>query len=137
MRSPELTPDPAILGTSFAARLNARQVSEAVQRYAPDAVLMAHNGDILRGREGIASYWSNLAGPGFGSLSLQPLRAATTDAMAYETGIYVLRLTTGGAPTVSTGHFVTVFKRGDDGTWGVVYDVLNELPEATRPQSKS
>jgi ketosteroid isomerase-like protein len=131
-RSALLTPDPSALGLSFAARLNARRVGEAVQRYAPDAVLMAPNGDILSGRESIEKYWTDLVAHGFDGLSVQPLRASTSDAVAYETGTYELRLGEGAAPTTSTGHFVTVFKRTDDGTWRVVYDVLNELPQAIR-----
>jgi ketosteroid isomerase-like protein len=137
-RSALLTPDPSALGLSFAARLNARRVSEAVQRYAPDAVLMAPNGDILSGRESIEKYWNDLVAHGFDGLRLQPLRASASDAVAYETGTYELRLTEGASPTASTGHFVTVFKRSDDGTWRVVYDVLNELPQAiTAPASTS
>ena len=106
------------------------RVSEAVQRYAPDAVLMAHNGDILSNRDAIEKYWSNLVARGFGSLQLQPLRASTSDAVAYEMGTYELRLGAGPSATVATGQFVTVYKRADDGSWYVVYDVLNDLPRA-------
>jgi ketosteroid isomerase-like protein len=126
--SAQLTPDPSARGLSFAARLNARRVNEAVQRYAPDAVLMAPNGDILSGQKSIEKYWTDLVAHGFHGLSLHPLRASTSAPVAYETGTYELRLAEGAVPTTSTGHFVTVFKRSDDGTWRVVYDVLNELP---------
>lgn len=130
-----LSPDPSALGIPFAARLNAHRVGEAVQRYAEDAVLMAPNGDILRGRAAIEQYWTDLMAHGFLSLALQPFRSTSADSVAYEVGTYDLRMAAGSGSTVASGQFVTVYKRGEDGAWSVVYDVLNDLPQAPAPGS--
>jgi ketosteroid isomerase-like protein len=132
--SPRASSSPTFSGLAieFSKALNARRVGSAVARYAPDAVLMAPNGDILSGRTEIDHYWTALVADRFTSLTLQPFRSSVADAVAYETGTYELRLRRGGGPVVETGQFVTVYKRADDGTWRVVYDVLNNLPLGSR-----
>jgi ketosteroid isomerase-like protein len=131
---PRPSGSPAFSGRAaeFARALNARRVGSAVARYAPDAVLMAPNGDILSGRAEIDHYWTALVADRFTSLTLQPFRSSVADAVAYETGTYELRLRQSGGPVLETGQFVTVYKRAEDGTWRVVYDVLNNLPRGSR-----
>lgn len=102
--------------------------------YTDDALYLAPEGDIDRGRADIAAgfheFFERLRQQGRAArISFSSVDRGADDDVAYDIGYYEL-VTVAGRDTVgrSRGKFATVWKRGDDGAWRIHADSYSSVP---------
>jgi len=93
--------------------------------YAPDAVLMLEGAPDMSGKgaieQGTAAMMQD---PNFAlSFEADHVTVARSGDLAYETGTYTMTMSDADqGPVTTTGHYVDVWQKQDDGTWKVVVD---------------
>jgi uncharacterized protein (TIGR02246 family) len=136
--------------TDAQIRVAVARFTEAVNRgdweavaafYAEDAVLLAPNVPMARGRASIRDFFAGLQ-PMKPRLNISTERIVQPAAdIAYEYGTYTMRLTPPGRRTVTDlGKYVTIWRR-ISGQWRIVADTFNtttttEAEPASLPQLK-
>ena len=135
---------------------NAGGLPAILQTYAPDAVLLAANGQRLTGREAIAKYLRQVMDSGLRLLSLESVTCDAAGSLAYDSGR--LKYMPGGAPRNAPnqvspsasaglpgreveGNYLVVLRREKDGRWLIVQHafteaVMKSLLEDKRPLVK-
>jgi len=99
----------AALSTAF----NEKKLDELVALYADNSVFMPPNAPLLRGREPLKSFYSEMIGKGATELKLEPDEVAGHGPIAYEWGTYSLSFTNGRR---DRGKYLLVL-RNMAGTW--------------------
>ena len=99
----------ATLSTAF----NEKKLDELVALYADNSVFMPPNAPLLRGREPLKSFYSEMIGKGATELKLEPDEVAGHGPIAYEWGTYSLSFTNGRR---DRGKYLLVL-RNMAGTW--------------------
>jgi ketosteroid isomerase-like protein len=100
--------------------------------YAPDAIVMPPNEEVVRGRDAIASWFENF--PPFEGLQFNQVEFDGAGDIAYVYGTYSMIVTLPDAeePVPDRGKYIEIWRRQDDGSWKIVLDIFNSdlpLPE--------
>jgi ketosteroid isomerase-like protein len=114
--------------SSLQAAVAARDAERTAAFYAEDAVLMPVAEPIVEGRLAILEEWRHVYGiPGFTSSShLVAASLSTAGDLGYTRGTYESGMQgTGGRAVVERGKWVSVWKRGTDGSWRIIVDISN------------
>ncbi len=101
-------------------------LDEFVTFWADDAIFMPDDAPAARG-DTIRTTWEHLISmPGF-HLEWRATSAQVAEAgdMGYTIGTYELTVEQDGAPMVTVGKYVTLWKKQADGSWKVVVDCFN------------
>lgn len=132
------TPDTSTLATEAAAvHAQAQAWSEAIEDknlertlsfYAEDATyLPAGRPSVSTPAKRRALWIADLSLPGFAAHEVTTrIEVARSGDLAYQLGTYTLTLPgPDGQPAVSTGKFVVVWKKQDNGIWKAIVDIDN------------
>ena len=101
-------------------------LDEFVTFWADDAIFMPDDAPAARG-DSIRTTWDQLISmPGF-NLEWRATSAQGAEAgdIGYTIGTYELTVEQDGAPMVTIGKYVTLWKKQADGSWKVVVDCFN------------
>jgi uncharacterized protein (TIGR02246 family) len=118
----------------FTAALGRGDVAAVTEFYADDAVVLAPNAPMARGKEAIRTLFSGLTGQlGAPQLTLKTEQVNEAGDIAYEVGVYTLSAhPPGGGSLTDNGKYVVVWKRQGDASWKMAVDIWNtDSPPAT------
>ncbi|MFN7924228.1 MAG: DUF4440 domain-containing protein [Bryobacteraceae bacterium] len=111
---------------AFDARTAEQRIDGWVWWFAPDGKMVRRNGEVVEGHEAIRKYM----GPGLAekgaSLRWAPefAEASKSGDLGYTCGRSKYRgLDESGAVVESDGRYVTIWRRGPDGSWKVALDI--------------
>jgi len=93
--------------------------------FAEDGVMLARNGKLIKGRQGILERQKTaMSGvePGV-KVTVTTVDVWLDGDTAYETGKYKYEYKEKGKPGVDEGRYVTMWKRQKDGSWKLVMDM--------------
>lgn len=99
----------------LAAGINAKNVDGILALYAENSVFMPPNAPLLRGREPLKSFYTDLVSKA-SDLKMEPGEIAGHGPLAYESGSYTMNVGAGR----DRGKFLFVF-RNMGGTWRMEY----------------
>jgi ketosteroid isomerase-like protein len=104
--------------------------------FAPDGIMMPAGQDIIVGQPAIRGFLTKaFSAPGF-ALRWEPVDAAASGDLGYTYGISkVTRTGANGAPSISYGKYVTIWRKQRDRSWKIALDIGNAspAPEAKTP----
>jgi ketosteroid isomerase-like protein len=107
---------------SFAASVAAHDAAAFAAHVAPDAAFAAGSPRPQRGRDLIVRAWTPLIrGEGI-RLEWYPQRTTVVGDIAWSTGPALVEETKDGATVARLSTFESVWRRGADGSWQVVFD---------------
>jgi uncharacterized protein (TIGR02246 family) len=114
----------AALRLEYAAAANAGDANRLSRLYATDAIALWSDGMLLRGATEIQRYTNEALSsvPTGASVTLTPKRFEAAGQMASETGTFSEAQTADGQPG-STGVYVAIYTRSDDGVWRISMEV--------------
>lgn len=98
---------------ALSAAFNEKNVDKVLEFYAENSVFMPPNAPLLRGREPLKSFYSEMIEKGATRLQLEPDEVAGHGPIAYESGTYQVNYTNGGR---DRGKYLLVL-RNTGGTW--------------------
>jgi len=119
------------LSRQWAEADSMRDVARAVMFYAPDAVEMASNTPIVKGRDAIQRWYESwlLDPKNRIEFATETVEVAEAGDLAYERGTYRFFTKTGSGEDEDVGKYLTVWKKVD-GQWKVLADMANsDRPE--------
>ncbi len=95
--------------------------------YTLDAVLLAPNSPMVRGRQAIQGFFEAMRQQmGIPQLSLDTIQVQESGDVACEVGAYTMKLQPpGGEPASDRGKYVVVWNRQSDGSWKLAVDIWN------------
>lgn len=99
----------------LATHINAKNVEEILALYADNSVFMPPNAPLLRGREPLKSFYTDLVTK-VTDITLEPVDVAGHGPIAYESGTYTMNLGT----TRDRGKYLFVL-RNTGGKWRMEY----------------
>ena len=107
---------------AFAASVAEQDAGRFASFIDEDAVFLGATA--LRGREAVVEAWSVFFAEGGPKLEWQPeIVEVRPDGLGLSRGPYTLTTTTeGGAESSSSGQFMSIWRRGSDGSWKVLFD---------------
>jgi ketosteroid isomerase-like protein len=112
----------------LAAAFNAREVDKVIGFYADNSVFMPPNAPLLRGRDPLKSFYSDLIAKGATDLRLEPEEVSGHGPIAYESGSYSVTYADGARR--DRGKYVLVL-RNMNGTWRTEKTIWSsDLPPA-------
>jgi uncharacterized protein (TIGR02246 family) len=121
---------------AFISDWSGKDADRIAAHYTDDGNVIIPNSPVMTGRDAIGKAMKEaLADPNW-SLALQPVQVEVSRSgdLGYARGTYVLTATDQKSKKAVTekGRFVTVFRKGADGTWKAVQDINNaEAPAAS------
>jgi ketosteroid isomerase-like protein len=113
------------------AAVAARDLKRFAEGLAEDVVFVAEGAPLAVGRAAIATLWADLFKQGGPSLTWRPTLSyvASSGDLAYTEGEFLSRATgSDGKENTRRGRYVTVWRKGLDGTWRAVVDIGNRTP---------
>jgi ketosteroid isomerase-like protein len=120
--------------SSFALAANTGSLDSVTAVYTEDASLMPPGEPAVTGRESIRQYWGRVMDQYTLRYELGMDELEGRGDLAYQRGHYKLTASPkakGASAMSDRGKFVTVYRRGATGAWGVVIDMYNsDLPPA-------
>ncbi len=125
----------------FSAAYKNLDAAAVANLYTDDALYLAPDSDVMRGREKILANFSgffNSVKTGGGSLtiSFRILERRVSGDLGYDVGIYTLTQTgANGETRIRRGKFVVVVRRMTNGEWRFQVDAYNNLQNAPSSQS--
>ena len=117
----------------------ARDLDKLVGHYADDAVLMSPGGPASVGKDAIRSVLKPMVSDPAMTLKFQASKVDTSSSgdMGYTQGTYTLTMTDPQSKQLINDHgnYVTVYKKGADGSWKAVSDIASSAvpPPAPAP----
>lgn len=109
--------------SDITSAFNAKQLDKVLTQYADNSVFMPANAPLLRGREPLKSFYTELAGK-WTELRMEPEDVAGHGPLAYQSGTYTLT----GAEARDRGKYLIVM-RNMAGNWRVEYTAWSsDLP---------
>ncbi len=106
----------------FAAAFAKGDAAAVASHYTIAGQVLPPNGEPVRGREAIATFWKGVMDAGVKGVKLTVVEAEAHGGTAHEVGAYVL--TGEGGKTLDTGKYIVVWKR-DGGQWKIHRDIWN------------
>jgi ketosteroid isomerase-like protein len=98
----------------LAAAFNAKEVDKVIGFYADNSIFMPPNAPLLRGRDPLKSFYSDLIAKGATDLRLEPEEVSGYGPIAYESGTYSVTFANGASR--DRGKYLLVL-RNMGGTW--------------------
>lgn len=96
--------------------------------YAENAVILPQDAAEVRGHDAIIEFFEEL--PSMNEMSFKVIKIEGRLDMAYDYGGYQLVMTPeDGEPINDFGKYIEIWKRQDNGTWKVAWDIFNSIPE--------
>ncbi len=114
--------------TEWSRAAEGKDVEAILSFVADDAIFLPPDGPMLRGKEIIRRFWSELAETPDFSLSWEAADAVVSSAgdMGYTHGlVLVTRKDEEGNTDTERAKYVTIWKKQPDGSWQVVVDIWN------------
>jgi ketosteroid isomerase-like protein len=121
------------LAAAFAAAFNAKDAAGVAAFYTDDAVVMAPNVPMLKGRSDIEAYYKQGFSQGGGTMRLHPFESAASGSVAFEAGTSTLTIGNpsgqllpgaGGGGRTEAGKYVVIYKRVKN-EWKIAFDIFN------------
>ena len=124
--------DPALdkLAVAFAEAFNAKDAARVASFYAEDAIVMAPDQTMIRGRRNVEAYYVRGFRQDVSNFRLVPIESRITGSHAFEAGTSTLTERKGvsslGEPALVTtgGKYVVIYRRVN-GQWKIAYDIFN------------
>ena len=114
----------------LAAAFNAKQVDKLLEFYAENSVFMPPNAPLMRGREPLKSFYTNMIQRGATNLTLEPEEVSGYGPIAYEAGTYSVSFDKGER---DRGKYLLVL-RNMGGTWRAEKTIWSsDLPPSNQP----
>jgi uncharacterized protein (TIGR02246 family) len=122
---------------AFVKDWSGKDADRIAAHYTDDGIVMVPNTPMMTGKDAISKGMKEALGDPNWSLALQPAQVEVSKGgdLGYTRGTYVLTATDPASKKVATekGRFVTVFRKGADGSWKAVQDISNaEAPATTK-----
>lgn len=106
----------------FVAGVEKADVAAIGALYTDDAQALPPNSDVVKGRAAIQDMWKGVFDSGIASATLETSDVESQGSLAYETGLYQMKLKDG--KVADRGKYVVVWKRtGSD--WRIHRDIWN------------
>jgi ketosteroid isomerase-like protein len=116
--------------SEFAAAFNAKEIDKVLGFYSENSVFMPPNAPLLRGREPLKSFYTNMIEKGATNLTLEPSDVTGFGPIAYESGTYSISFDKGGR---DRGKYLIVL-RNTAGTWRTEKTIWSsDLPPVNQP----
>lgn len=110
----------------FTESLNGGNAAAVAAYYTDNAALLPPNASRIDGREGIQGAWQALIDADVRDVALNTQEVDVFGDVANEVGIITATIPSeDGGRVQFTGKYVTVWKRGRDGTWRLHRDIWN------------
>jgi uncharacterized protein (TIGR02246 family) len=112
---------------AFGEALKKGDTATSLRMYADDAIVLAPNSKVMKGRAEIAKWHAGM----FAAMSVPAAKFTTDDIIvagdyASETGAYDMTVQPqGGKGMRDVGKYVSVWKKQPDGSWKMVRDAFN------------
>jgi ketosteroid isomerase-like protein len=114
----------------LAAAFNAKEVDKLLGFYAENSVFMPPNAPLLRGREPLKSFYTNMIEKGATNLTLEPQEVSGFGPIAYASGTYSISFAKGEH---DRGKYLLVL-RNTAGTWRTEKTIWSsDLPPVVQP----
>jgi len=110
---------------SFARSVQQHDAAAFASHIEADAVFAANSAHPQRGREAVMKHWRGLIDGKTIGLAWYPTQVVSDDhaEVAYSSGPWLMEAVDPAArPRYVLGHFATVWHRGKDGVWRVLFD---------------
>lgn len=116
----------------FVAALQSGNAAAASTVYADNAQLLAPSAELFAGREAIAAFWQAGLEAGVSDIELEELTLECGGSVAWEIGLYALRLEPPeGGTVVDRGKYLLVHERQPDGSWRRAVEMFNPETSST------
>jgi ketosteroid isomerase-like protein len=120
----------SLLGTdrAFARESQTRGLAAWTDFFADSGILMRPNAAVTPGKAFMQERMGAVLEDTSFSMTWEPLRADVSRSgdLGYTIGLYQARTTpAGGRPVITTGKYVTIWRRQVDGSWKVALDIGN------------
>lgn len=102
---------------------NAHDAKALAEVYTEDGIFQSPRGEVVRGRNALADYWSGRMGS---NLVLTPDAFDSDGHAGFAAGTWQLDATDGGR---HGGRFAVGLRRGPDGVWRMSFDTYHDAPE--------
>ena len=109
------------MAAEWAAAYNAKDAAKLAGMYAENAVFMAPNQPMVKGRAAIEAQFKKEFQQGFTNIKLTPMESAISGSQAYEAG--TATITVPGGRTENSKYLVVFTQVG--GAWKIKYDINN------------
>jgi uncharacterized protein (TIGR02246 family) len=106
----------------FSADFAKGDATAVASHYTVAGQVFPPNGEVVKGREAIATFWKGVMDAGVKGVKLTVVEAEAHGGTAHEVGTYVL--TGEGGKTLDSGKYIVVWKR-DGGQWKLHRDIWN------------
>jgi uncharacterized protein (TIGR02246 family) len=121
---------PEALAAAFGAAVNAGDVPAALELWIDDPAIVQADGQLLRGRDAIATALHALVDHG-ASVNIEVSRVLSAGETAIATGkLTISGKDADGAPFTQHSQSVVVYSRGADDRWRIAIDAPWGLPSA-------
>ncbi len=112
----------------FVEAYRRRDAAAAAELYTEDAKVLPPNLPMVTGKEAIRDFWEFAMDMG-ASANLEPADLVVEGGLASERGVITITMQAGTPQEKATkGKYVTVMRRGPDGSWKLVLDIWNSDP---------
>lgn len=113
----------------FVEAFNAKDIPKILDLYAENSVFMPPNMPVIRGKDSLKNFYTDLLGQGASNLRLDVTEVAGHGPIAYQSGPYELDYAPEkGGPRHDRGKYLFVL-RNMSGTWRLQYTMWNsDLP---------
>ncbi len=94
--------------------------------YTPEATVVPPTGEVIRGREPIEGFWSDLLGKGFTDHAIDIVRVQKRGDRIHQVARWQAQGPDGdGGVKEYKGHLVTILQRGENGRWSTELHIWN------------
>lgn len=116
--------------SEFVAAFNAKEIDKVLGFYSENSVFMPPNAPLMRGREPLKSFYTNMIEKGATNLTLEPQEVSGFGPIALESGTYSVSFDEGGR---DRGKYLLVL-RNMGGTWRAEKTIWSsDLPPVNQP----
>lgn len=110
------------IAVQFAAAVNAKDPAKVAAFYTEDAVMMAPNEPMIRGRAQIEARYRSEFEAGITGLILRPMESIANATVAFEAGTSTVGLQSRNGTELASGKYVVIYKKVGD-AWKIAYDI--------------
>ena len=123
------------LRQDWAADLRDKRLEPSVARYTEDAVVYNPDGSSAAGKEQIRALFAKVMQTWDSELQFHSRSTAVSGALAYDSGDYeeTLKPRAGGETLHPHGSYLTVLRRGADGSWRIERQMWTLQPAPALP----
>ena len=127
--APATTPEAAEvfkqLREEWARKLHDKRIDASVAQYATDGEFIEPDGSRVQGTEAIHKLYENITATFDSDLVFDSRRVEISGDLAFDSGTFreTLVMRADGKRLFSTGSYLTVYRKGQDGSWPIVQQV--------------